>query len=374
MAVYDLSRLSVLLVEDNTYIRSVFHEMLRHFRVGHVDVADNGADAINVLKTLGGAAGESGLRSFDIVISDLIMAPINGLILLRWVRGAKESPNRFMPFVMLSGAADNEYVAASRDLGVTEFLAKPFSAQSVYRRLLEVIDYPRPFIATRDYFGPDRRRRDVEFEGEDRRVNTEKDLTVVYSSDKIVKPKKASDVWCFHLPNQLKERLGGLGSAEPGEIPTDLLETAEQELQRAALDFTEWARNYLGQLAKLCEEAREGAAAARHKAFEQINLLAHELRGQGGTFGYPLITMFGRMLYEATGTGCPEDDNAIEVVRAHVDAMRAVIRDKVAGDGGEVGRALMKSLKLAIDKHRVVGNPPSRESAPQSPEAVSETN
>lgn len=373
MAVYDLSRLSVLLVEDNNYIRGVFHEMLRHFGVGHVDVADNGAEAINILKTLGGTAGEPGLRSFDIVISDLIMAPINGLILLRWVRGSKESPNRFMPFIMISGAADTEYVAAARDLGVTEFLAKPFSAQSVYRHLLEVIDYPRPFIATQDYFGPDRRRREMEFDGDDRRVNREKDLTVVYSADRIVKPKQASDVWCFHLPNSLKERLGGLGTAEPGEAPTELLETAEEELQRAALDFTEWARNYLGQLAKLCQEASEGRAASRHKAFEQINLLAHELRGQGGTFGYPLITMFGRMLYEATGSGCPEDDNAIEVVKAHIDAMRAVIRDKVAGDGGEVGRALLKSLKLAIDKHRVVGNKPAQNGTPQSPEAVSET-
>ena len=374
MAVYDLSRLSVLLVEDNSYIRGVFYELLRHFGVGHVDVAENGADAINILKTLGGTAGEPGLRSFDLVISDLIMAPINGLILLRWIRGSKESPNRFMPFIMLSGAADNEYVASARDLGVTEFLAKPFSGQSVYRHLLEVIDYPRPFIATQDYFGPDRRRRQVEPEGEERRINTEKDLTVVYSADKIVKPERSSDVWCFHLPNRLKELLGGLGSAESGEAPMELLETAEQELQRAALDFTEWARNYLGQLAKLCEEAKEGSGGPRRRAFEQINLLAHELRGQGGTFGYPLITMFGRMLYEATGPGCSEDDNAIEVVKAHVDAMRAVIRDKVAGDGGEVGRALLKSLKLAIDKHKVVSGAPSRESTPQSPEAVSETN
>ena len=83
------------------------------------------------------------------------------MLFLRWLRGAAESPNRFVPFIMLSGAADNDYVTASRDLGTTEFLAKPFSAQSVYRRLLEVIDRPRQFITNNSYFGPDRRRQNL---------------------------------------------------------------------------------------------------------------------------------------------------------------------------------------------------------------------
>ena len=69
---------------------------------------------------------------------------------------------------------------------------------------------------------------------------------------------------------------------------------------------------------------------------------------------YPLISTFGKMLYDATVEGCREDDNAVEIVKAHIDAMGAVLREKVAGDGGEVGRTLLTSLKKAIESKEAV--------------------
>lgn len=354
MATYNLSRINILLVEDNTYVRNILEDLLRSFEVGRITTAVNGADAIEALKTAA-AAGGAGSLGIDIIISDLVMSPINGLLLLRWTRSAKESPNRFMPFLMLSGAADQEYVRAARDLGVTEFLAKPFSAESVYKRLLELIDYPRQFVATQEYYGPDRRRQDMGLppDTKDRRMTKDCDISVVYSSDRVVKPKKPSEVWNFRLPNSLKEKVGGLGQSGPGEIPVGLLEEAENQLERAQLDFTEWALGYLKNLSSLCEEAK-GKEGGRGKYFEEINLLAHELRGQGGTFGYPLISMFGKMLFECTGEGCKETDAAVEIVKCHIDAMRAVLRDKVAGDGGETGRALLKHLKHAVAEQETV--------------------
>lgn len=353
MTTYNFGRLSVLLVEDNRFVRSVLEDILRHFQFGHVASVQNGAEAIEYLKTLGKRPHAASVAGLDMIVSDLVMSPINGLLLLRWVRVAKESPNRFTPFVMLSGAADQDYVRAARDLGANEFLAKPFSAMSVYKRILEVIDFPRPFITTHNYFGPDRRRKSVMVpEGEDQRQVRECDLTIVYSPDKVVKPKGPSDVWHFRLPNRLKEKVSGgvLGSGRGvGELPAELLEQAEQQLERAALDFTNWALDYLGQLSNLCTEALM-LPGRRQKQFEEINLLAHELRGQGGTFGYPLISVFGKMLYDATGEGCGEDDSAVEIVKAHIDTMRIVLRDKITGDGGPLGRELHKALKQAIAK------------------------
>lgn len=348
MAVYDLERCSVYLVEDNAYIRNILQGLMRRVKFGRVTTANNGAEAIEYFKELHKQPlGRP--PTFDLVISDLVMTPINGLLFLRWIRTAKESPNRFIPFVMLSGAADEDYVSAARDLGVTEFLAKPFSVESVYRKVLEVIDYPRQFVTTQSYFGPDRRRRNDPPPRQDRRVMRKENITMVYSASKVVKPKQATDVWYFRLPNQLKEKVGGLGSNEPGEMPTALLEEAEAELERASLDFTEWALDYLKKLSQLCKEAL-GKTGTRTAQFQEINLLAHELRGQGGTFGYPLITVFAKMLFDVTRDGCRQDDNAVEIVKAHIDAMRAVIREKVAGDGGQTGRALLKSLEVAINK------------------------
>lgn len=353
MATYSFERLNILLVEDNDFIRNILEDLLRGFGFSRITIASDGQDAIEVLKTAKSVGG-AGSLGVDLIISDLIMTPINGLLLLRWTRTAKDSPNRFMPFLMLSGAADNDYVKAARDLGVTEFIAKPFSAESVYKRILEVVDYPRQFVVTQSYYGPDRRRKDIGApDGNSRRETKESDVTIVYSADKVVKPNKDGGVWYFRLPNSLKDRVGGMGKSGTGEIPEGLLEEAEQKLERAALDFTEWAATYLSKISNLCAEAllKEGG---RKKYFDEINTVAHELRGQGGTFGYPMISMVGKMLYDCTGEGCREDDNAVEIVKAHIDTMRAVIREKIAGDGGKLGKELIAGLKASVESKQTV--------------------
>lgn len=351
MGTFELSRLGVLIVEDNDYIRQTLEDLLFHFQFGRVATAKDGEEAVDYMKTLGGTGS---IIAPDIIISDLVMSPINGLLFLRWIRSSKESPNKMIPFIMLSAAADEAFVHSARDLGATEFLAKPFSAATVYGHFLKVIQQPRQFVTTTKYFGPDWRRKKVD-PGKEKRIKDDKDVTIVYSPDKVVKPKTPSDVWYFRLPNSLKEKAGGAGFTGGAEIPQDLLAEAEQQLERAALDFTTWALDYVSKLSDLCKQALEDSEeGGRDKFFEEINLLALELRGQGGTFGYPLITTFGKMLYECTIEGCREDDNAVEIVKAHIDAMGAVLREKVAGDGGEVGRALLASLKQAIESNEVV--------------------
>ena len=124
---------------------------------------------------------------------------------------------------------------------------------------------------------------------------------------------------------------------------------AEEELERSAIEFTDWALDYLTRLSNHCDAALEDQGDRRGR-FEEINLLAHELRGQGGTFGYPLVTVFAKRLYEFTGSNSPLDDSAVEIVKAHVDTLRVVIREKVSGDGGEIGKELRKSLEQAISK------------------------
>jgi CheY-like chemotaxis protein len=352
VAVYNLSRCSVFLIEDNVYVRNTLEDLLRNFQFSRVSVAENGEEAIDYLKSLK-MAGNPGP---DLIISDLVMTPINGLLLLRWTRTSKDSPNRMVPFVMMSGAADHEYVSSARDLGVSEFIGKPFSATSVYERLLEVIDYPRQFVTTQKFFGPDRRRREGSAkDGNENRVVQDTDVTIVYSADKVVKATKPTEVWYWRLPNSFKEKAasGLAGGKVKGEMPTDLLEKAEEQLERASLDFTTWALEYISKLADLCTEAlMEPGRRSRH--FSEIHTLALELRGQGGTFGYPLVSQIGKMLFDLTTEGCREDDNAVEIVKCHVDAMRAVLREKISGNGGEIGQAVIKGLGQSISSFQMV--------------------
>ena len=57
--------------------------------------------------------------------------------------------------------SDKKNVLTARDLGMTEFLAKPFSQKQIYLGLRIVAEQPRAFIKTGNFFGPDRRRRNL---------------------------------------------------------------------------------------------------------------------------------------------------------------------------------------------------------------------
>lgn len=173
MAAFDLQRLSVMVVEDSNYMRSMLTMSMRALGVGVVKEAEHGGDAIDILKLMSKDPVRAGIMTVDVIFSNWQMSPIDGMMLLRWVRRHKESPSRFIPFVMVTAHAERKKVAEARDMGVTEMLVKPYSVEMVATRLLQVIDKPRQFVHTNDYFGPDRRRHQVAFTDRDRRKITD---------------------------------------------------------------------------------------------------------------------------------------------------------------------------------------------------------
>ena len=107
------------------------------------------------------------------------MKPMDGLAFTREIRTAQNSPNPFIPIVMMSGHTEKHRVQAARDAGITEFLAKPITAQSLFARIAEIVDRPRPFVRCPGYFGPDRRRKAIEdYAGPFRRHDDFKDVEV----------------------------------------------------------------------------------------------------------------------------------------------------------------------------------------------------
>src|SRR5690606_3649140 len=80
---------------------------------------------------------------------------------IQFIRTSPDSPNRYVPIVMLTGHTDREEVEAARDMGITEFASKPFTAKPLTDRIMRIIENPRSFIITNRYTGPDRRRRDL---------------------------------------------------------------------------------------------------------------------------------------------------------------------------------------------------------------------
>lgn len=156
-----LDFLKILLVDDNQHMRVLLTEILRAIGVRHIFDAADGAEAVHMLR----------VHPIDIVMTDLAMQPLDGIDFTRLIRQSPDSPNPMIPIIMISGHSTLARVAAARDAGVTEFLAKPVTARGVIDRMNEVIEFPRPFIRTTEFFGPDRRRRsDASYHGPHRRA------------------------------------------------------------------------------------------------------------------------------------------------------------------------------------------------------------
>ena len=94
---------------------------------------------------------------------------LSGIDFLKWIRNHQSDGIRFMPFIMLTAYSDHTRVMAARDAGANEVLAKPVSVHNLVRRLLFVIETPRPFVSCPTYFGPDRRRKSIPINFPDRR-------------------------------------------------------------------------------------------------------------------------------------------------------------------------------------------------------------
>lgn len=143
-----LSRLSILIVDDNAQMRSILGTVLSALGVRDRHFAPDG---------LRGLEAMSSVRP-DIVFCDYEMPLLNGLDFLSNVRQLPE-PLCFTPVIMITGHSDLPRLNEARDRGVTEFLTKPVAASAIARRLEAVILRPRQFIHAPVYFGPDRRRR-----------------------------------------------------------------------------------------------------------------------------------------------------------------------------------------------------------------------
>lgn len=345
----NLSLLSILLVEDTGFVRLLLASVLRAMGLENIHIAENGADAVRMIEAKARILPE-GTPPFDLIIADLLMPEVDGFMLLRWVRTGAASPDKFLPVAIISGAADTGYVQRTRDLGANEFIAKPFSSQSVWDRLMNIVYKPRRFVLGGGYFGPERRRinRPV---SQDRRVRTMADIQVVRTGTKKIK-LDSTDVIYFELANRLAAKVGGLPhGAEMPKIDPEIMKLVESKIQDMAGDYATWIADEIVKLDRTLHELKNEGAPIRD-LINKINKYAHEMRGQGGLFGYPLITEISKSLFLFTQKGqsvVPE--NEFELLKAHVDAIKVVVSERVEGDGGDIGRALLSGLHAAIKKY-----------------------
>ena len=155
---YDLRSLGVLMAEQNNHLRHVLRGILREFGVRNVRDTRNAERAFNMFIE----------ESADLILTDWTPR-LDGMDLLDKVRNSKNTPDPYVPVIVVTANSELRHVVRARDMGMTEFLAKPISAKLIYSRIRSVIESKRLFVRNRTFFGPDRRRRRIGFDGPDRR-------------------------------------------------------------------------------------------------------------------------------------------------------------------------------------------------------------
>jgi two-component system, chemotaxis family, chemotaxis protein CheY len=144
----EFDRLSFLVIDDNAHMRRLLAAMLEAFGATEIHQAQDGQTGMDLFSK----------EKPDIVLLDWEMPGMDGLSVARRMRDRTSSHNAFVPILMVTAHSEKGRVVAARDAGISDFLTKPVNPKNLYEKLFGLVIDQRPFIATNDYFGPDRRR------------------------------------------------------------------------------------------------------------------------------------------------------------------------------------------------------------------------
>lgn len=119
--------MSILIVDDYKTMLRIIRNLLRQLNFTNVDEASDGTEALHVL----------GQKDYDLIISDWNMEPMTGLQLLREVR--KSDRFKHIPFIMITAESKAENVVAAKQAGVSNYIVKPFNAETLKTKLSSVL-------------------------------------------------------------------------------------------------------------------------------------------------------------------------------------------------------------------------------------------
>jgi hypothetical protein len=143
-------------------------------------------------------------------------------------------------------------------------------------------------------------------------------------------------------PNALRLKVGGkLGGIDPAAIAK-----AEAALKSLSGNFAEWLNDEVAKLEAARQRVRHDGLTP--DASENLYLRAHDLKGLGATYEYPLVTRIAGSLCKLIDDPAKRAEAPLFLVDAHIDAIKAAVRGGIQTDIHPVGRALVEELELQV--------------------------
>ena len=119
--------MAILVVDDYKTMLRIIRNLLKQLDFGNVDEAADGSEALKKLRE----------KEYGLVISDWNMEPMTGLQLIREVRSDKKLKK--LPFIMVTAESKTENVVAAKEAGVSNYIVKPFNAETLKQKMVSVL-------------------------------------------------------------------------------------------------------------------------------------------------------------------------------------------------------------------------------------------
>jgi hypothetical protein len=148
----------------------------------------------------------------------------------------------------------------------------------------------------------------------------------------------------IQVPNTLKLKVGGrFGGIDPAAIAK-----AEAALKGLSSNFAEWLQDEIVKLD--AARARIKAEGWNAETAEALYLRAHDLKGLGSTYEFPLITRIAGSLCKMIDDAESRLKAPMHIIDGHIDAIRACVRDSIKDDLNPIGKMLAEELEGQVKK------------------------
>jgi hypothetical protein len=147
-------------------------------------------------------------------------------------------------------------------------------------------------------------------------------------------------------PNVLRAKVGG----GFGGINADAIAKAEEALKAMSAQFGQWLQDEITKLD--AAQAAVRSEGYNPQTAEGVYFRAHDLKGLGTTYQYPLVTRLAGSLCKLLDDPARRMAAPLMLIDAHIDAIRAVVRDQIQTDDHPTGRVLAETLEAKVAAHR----------------------
>jgi len=335
-----LHRYRILIADPDVHMARVLKVMLEGMGFSDIQMTADGQEALNMVKK----------TPFDILIAEWNFEKLGNLELINRIRRDDHSPNRALPIVTLTGRAEVADVMMARDCGTTEYVVKPFSAGSVYARLERLVDYPRDFVVSPGYVGPERRTKRTPYNGKDRRVLRLVPQGKAAAAHGIANDNANASPKIFEADYSLKRKLG-LNHALSDLITPEVLQEAQERIESISSESLQWIKEDLAQLKSLQRTMMQSNDIGKSH-LDLMSETALAISSRAGTFGYQKAAKAAYMLYLFCCKNLdPEKPIHCVIAEKHIDVLQLALSETLRTTVPAENDEIMDELQHLVNKY-----------------------